>query len=309
MKSKKIKIYDIIIIGGGPAGLSAAIYAIRYKLNALILAKSLGGTLSLATEISNFPGQKEIKGSELAKIFIDSIKGKIDIVEDEATELSKSKNKFLVKTNNESFISDNIVLATGAERRKLDVKGEKQFERKGISYCATCDAPLFPQKTVAVVGGGNAALHSAILASKYVKKAFILVRKEMRADPILIEQALKNKKIEILKNIIIKEIVGNNFVEKVILSRKLNGKNILNLQGLFIEIGIKPNVDIAKSLKIKKDKKGFIKVDENMQTSVSGVYAAGDITTGSSGLRQVITSAAEGVIATSGIYNRDRNKK
>lgn len=306
MKDKDNNLYDLIIIGAGPAGLSAALYAVRFKLKALALSKDLGGTLQIASDISNFPGQKELKGPELAQIFINRVKDKIEIIKEKAEVVLKTKKEFLVKTKGKNFKSKAVILAIGAPRKKIGVPGEKEFERKGVSYCALCDAPLFKNKTVAVIGGANAALHSAIMLSNYAKEVFILARRGLRADPVLVDRVTANKKIKIIRDINIKEIQGNNFVERVILSRNIKGKNVLELQGVFIEIGIEPETSVVKGLKIKKDKDGFLKVNEEMETNISGLYAAGDISTGSIGLKQVITAVSEGVIAANSAYNKLR---
>jgi len=294
--------YDLIIIGTGPAGLSAALYAFRYKLKTLILGNKVGGNLLYTLEIENFPGQKKIKGSELANIFLESIKGNVKILKEEVSEVSRIKNRFNIRTEKQSFQSRKIILALGTERGKLKIPGEKEFEKRGVSYCAICDAPLFKNKTVAVAGGGNAALHAANLLSLYAKEVFLLARREFRADPILIDQVKRNKKIKMFKDIKILEIKGTDFVAEVILSRKILGKIKLDVQGVFVEAGIKPDVKIIKGFKLKKDKKGFIKVNDKMETSIPGLYAAGDISTGSSGLRQIVTAAAEGAIAATSVY-------
>lgn len=298
------KTYDLIIIGAGPAGLSAGLYSIRYKLNTLIIGKSIGGTLLSCSDISNYPGQEALSGQEFAKIFINRVKNDISIVEEEATAIFKEKENFLITTKKNQFKSKALIFASGAVRKKLKVKGEEEFKNKGVSYCAICDSPLFLNKEVVVVGSGNAALHAGILLSEHANKVYILARAKFKADPILIDRVLENQKIQMVENISIEEIQGNVFVEKVLLNNKVNGEKYLNVQGVFAEIGIEPDTSILKDLNIKTDSVGFISTDEAMETNIPGFYAAGDITTGSNGLRQVITGAAEGAVAATSVYHK-----
>ncbi|OIP23652.1 thioredoxin reductase [bacterium CG_4_10_14_0_2_um_filter_33_32] len=301
MKEKK---YDLIIIGAGPAGLSAALYATQYKLNTIIISERLGGTLLSCSEISNYPGQEIIPGQDLAKVFEQRIKGKISIIEDNVTKLRKLGNDFLIdiKDNNQ-FQSEAVILAIGAVRKKLGVKGEEEFKNRGVSYCAICDSPMFKNKSVAVVGSGNAALHAGLLISEYAKEVFILARNRLKADPVLIDKAQENVKIKMVENIGIEEIKGSVFVEKINLSRKLNGNKSMDVQGVFVEIGIEPDAEIISDFGVEKDSVGFIKVNSAMETNIPELYAAGDMTTGSNGLRQVITAAAEGAIAATSVYH------
>lgn len=299
----KNKIYDVCIIGGGPAGLTAAIYSARYKLKTLLVTKLLGGSVTEANKISNFPSYKEIKGIELAKKLIEQVKSyDVDIKEEEVIDIKKEKN-FIVKTKNAQYEAKKIILAIGREKIKLNLEKEDKFLGRGISYCATCDAPLYKNKIVAVVGGGNSAIHSALLLSEYAKKIYIIYRgKEfLKADPILIEQIKKNKKIKILFNSTISEIIGEEKLEGI----KLKNRKKIKLDGIFIEIGRKPNIQIISSLKIK-EKDGYIIVDKNQKTNIDGIYAAGDITTNP--LKQIITACAEGAIAATSVYNELKNK-
>ena len=194
-------------------------------------------------------------------------------------------------------------MAIGAVRKKLGVKGEEEFKNRGVSYCAICDSPMFKNKSVAVVGSGNAALHAGLLISEYAKEVFILARNRLKADPVLIDKAQENVKIKMVENIGIEEIKGSVFVEKINLSRKLNGNKSMDVQGVFVEIGIEPDAEIISDFGVEKDSVGFIKVNSAMETNIPELYAAGDMTTGSNGLRQVITAAAEGAIAATSVYH------
>lgn len=303
-KIQNTKLYDVIIIGAGPAGLSAALYAYRYKLSTLVLGKDLGGALLNISEVENFPGQKKLEGRELADLFLKRVKNKVRIRREGVLDVLKVKGEFLIKAEENTYKAKKIIITTGVSRKRIGVPGEKEFERRGVGYCAVCDAPIFKNKKVAVVGGGNAALHAAILLAQYAKEVTLLVRNELSADPILIDHIEKDKKIKLVKKITIKEIKGSNFVESITLSRKVKNKNILKVDGVFIEAGIKPVTDFLNHLKIKKDREGFLKVNSSMEASVKGLYAAGDISTGSDELRQVVTASAEGAVSVTSIYNQ-----
>ena len=303
-KTQNTKLYDAIIIGAGPAGLSAALYAIRYKLDTLVLSKNLGGALLNISEVDNFPGQTKLKGAELAEIFVKRVKNRVKISKEEVVEVLKTKQEFLIKTTENNYKAKKATIATGVSRKKLNIPGEKKFERRGVGYCAVCDAPIFKSKKVAVVGGGNAALHAAILLAQYAQEVTLLVRSRLSADPVLIDHIVKEKKIRVIEKINIKEIKGSNFVEQIVLSRKVKGKDILKVDGVFIEAGIKPITSFLENLKIKKDREGFLVTDSSMETNVKGLYAAGDISTGSDELRQVVTAVSEGAVAATSIYNQ-----
>lgn len=292
--------YDLIIVGGGAAGLSAGIYAARYKLNTLLISKDTGGTALDAAWVENYPGFDNISGMELMARFEKHAKGLgIKVELDEILEIKKKKEHFIVKTKKKEYETKMVILALGREKNKLDVKGEREYAGKGVSYCATCDGPLFNDRVVGVVGGANSAVKTALLLAKNSKKIFMIYRKDkLRSEPILTEKVQKEKKIEVIYNSNVKEILGEQMVNKVILD---NGKE-LKLDGLFIEIGSTPSTDFLKGL-VDLDKNGYIKVDCGQKTNVKGIFAAGDVTVGGCNkIRQIITSAAEGVLAASSAY-------
>ncbi len=300
----KEKIYDLIIIGAGPAGLTAGIYAIRYLLNTKIIGKLPGGMISEAHRVCNFPTQNNITGFELTKQLINHVKElKGEIKQEEVKEIKKNK-VFEIKTNNLTYKAKKIILAIGTEKRKLNIKGEDKFLGKGVSYCATCDAAFFKNKIVAVVGGSNAALTAALLLTEYSKKVYIIYRKEnfFRAEPAWVKQVEKNKKIKLIFNANIKEIYGVNSVKGV----KLNIKKDLKVDGVFIEIGSIPNEKILNQLRLKTEK-GYIVVNKKQETSLDGVFAAGDITNNS--LKQVITACGEGAIAANSVFEEIRRRE
>lgn len=294
--------YDLVIIGAGPAGLTAALYAARYRLKSLVVSKTVGGLIVEAWKVENYPGFKEISGLDLINKFKEQVETLgVPVKTSEAYSVSKKRDYFVVKAmSNDEYEAKAVILALGTQRRMLDVEGENKFAGKGISYCAVCDAPLFKDKVVGVVGGSNSAAMSALLLAEHAKKVYVIYRKnEIRADPIIVERIKKNKKIEVINNANIIRINGAKFVESIDLD---TGKN-LKLNGLFIEVGYVPLTALTNKLGIKTDSSGHIVVDNEQHTNIEGVFAAGDITTKSANLKQVITAAAEGAIAATSAYN------
>lgn len=292
------EIYDIIIIGAGPAGLTAGIYAGRYKLKSLIIGKLVGGIASETLEINNFPTYEKISGLEFTEKLVKQVKSLgIKLKEEEVYKVEKRKDIFKVLTSSQAYYARKVILATGTERKRLNVEGEKKLRGKGVSYCATCDAGFFKNKTVSIIGGGNSALRAALLLAKYAKKVYIIYRgsKFERAEPILVENSGKEKNIEVLFNSSITEIFGKEKVTGV----SLNSGKKIELDGVFIEIGSVPEVNLAEQLGVKIDE-GYVGVDKNQRTNIHGVYASGDITNNQ--FKQVLTSCSEGAIAARAIY-------
>lgn len=296
--------YDLIIIGAGPAGLTAALYAARRTLKTLVLTENLGGQTILALKIENYPGAMDLSGIELMEKFKQQAESfdaeiKFDLVED----IKKSNDVFEVLTKSrQTYKSKAIILAFGKIPRKLNIKGETEFLGKGVVYCATCDAPLFSKKDVVVVGGGSSAADAALLLSKIANKVYLIHRKnKFNAEDILVERMQKNSNIEFVLNSTVEEIKGTDFVEKVVI------KNIetldlseINTQGVFIEIGFEVKTDFIKTL-IKLNEVGEVIIDKFNQTSLPGMFAAGDITTVP--YKQTIISAGEGSKAALSVYN------
>ncbi len=291
--------YDLIIIGTGPAGLTAGIYAGRYLLKTLIIGKLPGGMISEAHKVCNFPSYESITGVELTKKIIEQVKDlEIEIKQEEVTEINGSNSNFIIKTNKQEYQAKKIILAIGRKKQKLNVKGESEFLGKGVSYCATCDAGFFKNKVVSVVGGSNAALTAALLLSEYAKKVYIIYRKGnfFRAEPAWIKQVEENKKIKLIFNSKIIEIYGTDSVKGV----KLDTKKDLKVDGVFVEIGSIPDEKLSKQLELKTEK-GYIKINKKQETNIKGVFTAGDIT--NNPLKQVITACGEGAIAANSAYN------
>jgi len=299
-------IYNLIIIGAGPAGLAASIYASRYKIDHFVIGKEPGGQAVEAHNIENWPGTVSISGFELTQKMrehAEKLGGKI--VMDSVSNISKEDEMFSVTTHTGLYKAKNIILALGMEYRKLSIPGEEEFKGKGVSYCPTCDAAFFGGKVVAVAGGGNSAASAAQLLSEYASKVFVIYRGEkLKIDPAYLENFSKNEKIEIIYNTNITEIKGENAVGKIILDKEYGGKKELEVQGIFVEIGSEPGVELVEQLNIEADEQGFIRVNSDQSTNVLGVFAAGDATTGSNKMRQVLTASAEGAVAAASVYKR-----
>ncbi|MBW2978936.1 FAD-dependent oxidoreductase [Candidatus Woesearchaeota archaeon] len=292
------QIYDIIIIGAGPAGVSAAIYAARYKLKILVFGELFGGWAGEAHKIGNFLGFKEIKGSELAKKMREQLEElKVEIKTEKVKQISKKENQFLIKSENKEYTAKKIILAMGTEKRKLNIPLEKEFLGKGISYCATCDSMFYKNKTTAVVGGGNSAVTSALLLAEHADKVYIIYRREsfFRADKVWLEKLEQNPKIEIIFSANVAELIGDNKLTSI----KLDTGKIIKVDGLFIELGSVPNTSWLKELGIETEN-NYIKTNSNKKTNIDGIYAAGDIT--NNPLKQIIVAGADGAIASTEIY-------
>ncbi|MBU1110812.1 FAD-dependent oxidoreductase [Patescibacteria group bacterium] len=304
-KSENNKEYKLIIVGTGPAGYTASIYASRYKVQNLLIGALPGGQIAKAHKVGNFPGFSEVSGMELAQKIekhVDEL-GANKII-DNVIDIEKINNQFIVKTANlGSFKSKAVLLATGTRRRKLDLPREHQFLGKGVSYCATCDASFYKNKVVGVVGGANAATTAALLLSDIADKVYIIYRQQnLRGDPIWIDQVKAKPNIKIILNTNVTGLLGNDQLEKVQLDHSYKGANELALDGLFLEIGSIPSTEFIQSLDIETTDKDYIKVGKDQATNIKGLYAAGDITDGSNGFRQVITACSEGAIAANSIY-------
>ena len=292
------KIYDLIIVGAGPAGLTAGIYAGRAKLNTLIIEKmAVGGTVNTTYEVKNYPGFVEISGPDLIEKFnkqideLDNVEIKLDEVV--SYELDDKIKK--ITTLSGTFLSRTVILCNGASAKKLGLENEEKLMGSGVSYCAICDGAFFRKQDVAVVGGGNSAMENAIYLSNIANKVYVLNRSDnLRAERKLIDSALDKDNIQILYNTEVVSLNGNERLESITIKND-NKEKILNVTGLFISIGRDPlTKNLPTSLKLSEDKK--IVADENLQTNISGVFTAGDVREGSLG--QIITACADGAIAS-----------
>ncbi|MBU1129587.1 MAG: FAD-dependent oxidoreductase [Nanoarchaeota archaeon] len=292
-----MKKYDLIIIGAGPAGLTAAVYAARYKLNVLVIGKLPGGLAGEAYEVCNFPSYEKVLGFELMKKMMDQVKELgVEIKFEEVLDIN-NKNGFEISTYKEKYFAKKLILALGSERRRLQLENEKKFMGKGVSYCATCDSTFYKDKIVGIVGGSDAAITSALLLAKHAKQVYVIYRKDSftKAEPIWIEQLEKEKKIKPLFNSVVTKLIGTGKLEEV----EINEKEKLKVDGLFVEIGSVPNIELAKKLKLKLEK-DYIVVDKEQRTNVAGIFAAGDVTNNS--FKQIITACAEGAVAAKNVY-------
>ena len=298
-KKKEIKESEVIVVGGGPAGVAAAIYLKRAGITPVLIEKGIvGGELWEISIIENYPGFPEpIQGSKLAERFQKQIEyWNIPVVQDEITNYENSEGKIFLKGRRGEYKAEGLIIATGGSHRELGVPGEMEYKGRGVSYCAICDAMFFKDKKVAVVGGGDTAFSDALYLSNVVGEVIIIHRREQfRAAKYLVERAEKIKNIKFLKSRIVKRIEGENKVNKLILQNlKENKEEELDVDGVFISIGIKPNSDFVKG-KLKLDENGFIVTDGNLESSDKKVFAAGDVRSGS--VKQILTACAEGAIA------------
>lgn len=301
--------YDVIIIGGGVAGLSAAMYAGRLGMKTLIVGDNIGGTIALTSDIENYPGFKSISGTDLAAKLREHAQAYgAELVEDSVTEVKKAGDCFEVFTSDSKFLSKCIIFATGTKHRKLEVPGIEKFENKGVHYCALCDGPLYKDKTVAVIGGGDSTAKEALLLANYAKKIYIIYRGgKIRPEPINAKRIESNQKIEVITRANVIEIKGDTKLRRVALDREYKGERELEVDGIFVAIGGVPLSELAKKLGVETNEKGEIKIDMQAKTNVSGIFAAGDVT--DTAFKQAITGAAEGVTAAYSAYRYINEKE
>lgn len=291
-------IYDLIIIGGGPAGITAGVYAGRQRMKTLLITKEFGGQMGKkATEVCNYPGFERISGAELIDKFVEHLKKQefVEIKFTEAGKVEKENDIFTITTSGcEKFQSKTVIVATGADPRPLEVAGEKEFIGKGVSYCVTCDGPIFKDKDIAIIGGGNTGLEAALFMTNYANKIYVLeFGKELKADEINKSDVAKSDKIEVITNASVKEIKGKNFVENIIYEdNDSKEKKELKVQGIFIEIGNQPATSLVKGL-VDFTKRDEIEINnETFETKTPGLFAAGDNNSGQ--YKQIVTAAGEG---------------
>ncbi|MCK5085282.1 FAD-dependent oxidoreductase [Candidatus Parcubacteria bacterium] len=303
--------YDLIILGAGPAGMSASVYASRYKINHIIIGNIFDGSVMKAHLIENWLGEKSIKGTDLMMKFNSHIQDfGTNLIGENIVEIKKErniesdKNIFNIKTdNNKTYKSKSILIALGTKHRKLNIFGEEELLGKGVSYCAVCDGAFFKDKIVAVVGGSNSAAMASMMLSEHANKVYLIYRKKpLRCEPIMIDRIEKNKKITILYNTNVTKVSGEKKVELIELDSEYNSSKEIKIDGLFIEAGSVPSASLVKELGANVNDSGYIIIDSSGATNIEGIYAAGDITNGSNGLRQIVTAVSEGAIAATSIY-------
>ncbi len=294
------KNYDLIIIGGGPAGVTAGIYSARQRLNALLITKNFGGQIARkAVPIENYPGLGEISSVDLIQKFErDLKKHPIEIKNVSVFKIKKEKDGFIVVTEKKEKIkTKTIIITTGADPRPLEIPGEKEFIGKGVSYCVACDGPIFAKKDLVVAGGGNSAFEAALSLSNYANKIYIIERGDkIRADEKNQEKVKGNNKIEVITNATLKEIKGDKFVKEIIYQEKKTKKNIsLSVSGLFVEIGSQPATAFIKGLVEFNDKDEIVVDSTNCRTKTEGIWAAGDVN--NIPFKQIVIAAGAGAMA------------
>lgn len=308
--------HDLVIIGSGAAGLSAALYARRYNMETLVIAGEFGGETSTAGKIENYPGIITIDGGD----FMLTLRKQAELVgailkEGRVVSVEKKDAGFAVKTEKETFEAGTVIFAIGSRRRHLGLPNEKELVSKGVHYCWTCDGPLYGGKKVAMVGGGDSSVKGVNFLAEYADKIYLIVRnKEVVAEPINLEHMKKlGDKVEVLLEHEVRELVGKEKLEKLVLSSPSHekGKELddLVVDGMFIEIGFDPDKTFTEQLGIDVDGKGYIMVDNMMRTNVAGVFAAGDATNHFGSFKQDITAAAMGAVAATSAYEYGKTNR
>ncbi len=295
--------YDVAIVGSGVTAYGAAMYAARLDLSVVAIGNVEGGTITLTDDVANYPGYIQLTGKELAeKIKDHALDYPVLLETGTVTDIFQSKeNIFYVVTENKTFLAKSIILATGMKERELEVPGHDELKNKGVSYCALCDAPLYKDKTVGVVGGSDSAAKEALLLAKYCPKVYIIYRREkIRPEPINAKRIERESKIEVITETNVIEILGENKVTGVKLDKPYNGSDSLKLDGVFVAIGGIPYSNLAKKLGVKLNEKGEIMIDRSSRTNIDGIFAAGDVV--DSEFKQAITGVAEGVHAAYQAY-------
>lgn len=304
METKEQQLFDTAIVGAGSAGLSAAVYLSRYALTSIVIGDLFGGTATKAHEIGNWLGDEKITGSDFAQKAIAHVKSYgVPFMIAKVKGIEKEDLVFALELDNGEIVhAKTILLATGTEHRHLHIPGEEEFFGKGVSFCATCDGFFFKDKEVVVVGGSDSAAISALYLADIAKKIYVIYRgKELRAEEFWRKRIEENDRIEIMYETNVTEINGDTAVNEVVLDRMYNGSKQLKANGVFVEIGADPQISFAEGLHLATDSDGYIIVGKGCETSYEGVWAAGDITTGSNKLKQIVTAASEGAIAANSI--------
>ena len=291
--------YDLIIIGAGPAGITAAVYAARKRMNFLVIAQDIGGQTAWSGDIENYTGYQFITGPELTGKFEEHMrKYNVELKEEQVLELTREKKApfvktNLVKTNKGTYESKAVIVASGARSRELGVPGEKKFKNKGLTYCATCDGPLFSGKDVAVVGGGNSGLEAVLQLIKIARHIYLIdIAPDLSGDPIVLEKIKAGENVTILTNTQVISVLGDKMVNAIKVKTE-DKEKILAVEGIFVEIGLIPNSEFAGEL--EKNKRGEIKVDIHNETNIHSAFAAGDVTNVPE--KQIIIAAGEGAKA------------
>ena len=298
--------YDVLIIGQGAAAFAAALYAARYQMRTIVIGEIFGGETATGGLIENYPGYPEIDGYDLMVKFREQAeKYEVPVVEDVVESIDRSAHCFEARTGSgEMYQGTTVILAVGRERRKLGLQNEDEWTGKGVSFCSTCDAPLHRGNTVAVVGGGDAAVKGAVLLSKYAERVYIVYRGAAFTRPEAANLRLleESANVERLFNTKVIELKGEDGLSGLVLDQEVNGSAELAVDGIFIEIGADPRTELARQLGTQLNDRNEIIVDKRMGTNVHGVFAAGDVTDAGGDLKQTLTAAAQGALAATAAY-------
>lgn len=299
--------YDVLIIGLGCAGYTAAIYTARYKLKTMLIGGVPGGMGITAAEVGNWPGEIDIKGPDLMDKFMNHAVSFSEVTMKTAniTKLEKTKTGFRATLESGDTVeARTVILATGSAKRHLGVKGEEEFSGKGVTYCATCDAFFYKGKDVVVIGGGDSAVEGAAIAAQVAKTVYLVHRrKDFRAEPYWIDKVKERKNVVMVLENQITEVLGDTKVRSVKLAKPFNGSDSLTVDGVFIEVGAIPSIELAKQVGAEVDAKGYLKVTLDQASSVAGFFGAGDVTNASNYFAQFATAAGEGSIAANSVFN------
>ena len=298
--------YDIVIVGQGAAGFAAALYSARYRADCIVIGEIFGGETAIGGTIENYPGHVEIDGFDLMTHFrAQAEKYDVPIVQDKVTKIERAHDCFEIETElGEGCIAKSVILAMGRERRKLGLEHEEEWIGRGVSFCSVCDAPLHRGNTVAVVGGGNAAVEGAVLLSKYASQVYLIYRggEFFRPERIIVEELNRTENITQLLETNVVGLTGDDGLDGIVIDKPRSGSRDLAVHGIFIEIGADPRTKLPEQLDIALNDEGEVIVDKDMETSVHGVFAAGDLTNASGALKQTVTAAAQGAIAAATAY-------
>lgn len=297
--------YDVVIIGQGASAFGAALYSARYQMKTLVIGDEFGGETATGSIIENYPGYSHIDGFDLMLAMKKQVEDlDVEIITDEVTSIQNDGNCFISTAHEGRYQSTAIILAVGRERRKLGLPNESDLLGKGVSYCSTCDAPLYRDQTVAVVGGGDAAVKGSVLLSKYASRVYLVYRKEKltRPEPVNIGMLDSSENVVQLPETNVIGLIGEDKLERLALDKAYENSIEIDVDGLFIEIGADPRNRLALPLGVMTNFQGEIMVSRMMETTVSGVFAAGDVTDATGELKQTITSTAQGVIAATSAY-------
>ena len=298
-------IYDVLVLGQGAAAYSAALYAARYKVKTAMFGAEFGGETATGGLIENYPGTPQIDGYELMlkmKQQVDALD--VPVIQEDVTELRQAGDCWVARAGEEWYQGNAVILAVGRERRTLGIPREKELAGKGVSYCSTCDAPLYRGRSVAVVGGGDSAVKGALLIAKYATQVYIVYRggEFVRPETISVQRLEETPNIEAIFNSNIVELLGEDSLSQVVARDNNDGSRPLSVDGIFVEIGADPKSGLAKAHGAELNEQGEIVVDKAMRTAVEGLFAAGDVTDASGELKQTITAAAQGAIAATSAY-------